>query len=81
MLKRIVAITFVALLSLALAGTSIADTKKKAPPPPPGGQGGQNDPTQQYQQILNSLTQNPSRSTVPKASGTTSRGTVGAKIK
>jgi hypothetical protein len=28
MLKRIIAITFVALLSLALAGTSIAETKK-----------------------------------------------------
>ena len=29
MLKRIVAITFVALLSLALAGQSIAETEKK----------------------------------------------------
>jgi hypothetical protein len=79
MLKRIVAITFVALLSLALAGTSIADTKK----PPPSQDKKQADQIKAFEQTLQSLesSQGPKQGTGPKASGTISRGTVGAKIK
>ena len=75
MLYRIVAITLVALLSLALAGQSIAETKK--PPPPPKPTQGQNDPHQQFQQLLDSLSQGksaPKPDAGPKGvpSGTTS---------
>ena len=76
MLTRIGAITFVALFSLALAGTSIADTKK----PPPQSQGGQNDPATMFQEVLKQLMLR-QQGTGPKGSGTTSRGTVGAKNK
>jgi hypothetical protein len=80
MLKRIVAITFVALFSLALAGTSIADTKK---PPPCDARCAEDkkqaDQIKAFEQTLQSL---PKQGTGPnKASGTISRGTVGAKIK
>jgi hypothetical protein len=79
MLKRIVAITFVALLSLALAGTSIADTKK----PPP-----ENKEQLKALETFNKALQKAGeprtgqqQGTGLKPSGTTSPGTVGRKIK
>ena len=86
MLKRIVVIQFVALLSLALAGTSIAETTQHTHPTTGTKQtttGGQNDPQQQFQQILNDLTKgqtrtNPQPSTGPKGAPASS-GAAGRK--
>ena len=82
MLKRIVVIQFVALLSLALAGTSIAETTQHTHPTTGTKQtttGGQNDPAQQFQQILQQSTQgqarpNPKPGTGPKGAGSTGLG-------
>jgi hypothetical protein len=71
-LKRIVVIQFVALLSLALAGTSIADTKKNK----------QGDAIKQFQQVLDELPRsNPKQGAGPTGvpSGTTSRGAAGRR--
>ena len=78
MLKRTVAITFVALLSLALAGTSIAEAKKSKE------NQGQMDAMKTFQKSLQGASQvktGPQQGTGPKGtpSGTTSRGTVGRK--
>jgi hypothetical protein len=82
MLKRIVAITFVALFSLALPGTSIADDKKK--PPPCDARCVQDkkqaDQIKAFEQLLQSLDSR-QQGTGPKASGTNSRGTVGRNVK
>lgn len=57
MLKRIVVITFVALLSLGLAGTSIAETKRHSHPATVStNQSGMSDPNQQWQQIMQQAT-------------------------
>ena len=76
-LKRIVAVIFVALLSLALEGKSVAEPKK---PPTTG----QNDAHQQYQQMLDQLSQgrtNPKQGGGPKGAPPASGGAAGRKIK
>jgi hypothetical protein len=75
MLKRIVVIQFVALLSLALAGTSIADTKK---PPPCDAKCAEDkkqaDAIKGFQQVLDELPRSkpstgPAGSTPPQTKG------------
>jgi hypothetical protein len=83
MLKCIVAITFVALFSLALPGTSIAEDAKK--PPPCDAQCVENkkkaDQLKGFEQTLQSLDQRRQQGTGLKPSGTNSRGTVGRNVK
>jgi hypothetical protein len=78
MLKRIVVIQFVALLSLALAGTSIADTKK---PPPCDAKCAEDkkqaDQIKGFQQVLESL--HPQPTTGPKGAGSTPPQTKGRR--
>ena len=78
MLKRIVVIQFVALLSLALAGTSIAETTQHTHPTTGTQQtttgGGQNDPAQMFQQILQQLTQGQARPTPKPGTGPNGAG-------
>jgi hypothetical protein len=76
MLKRIVAITFVALLSLALAGTSIAEAKKVKE------NQGQAQAAKTFQNALGGPSTPrtyPQQGTGPKGSGTTGRGASGRK--
>jgi hypothetical protein len=81
MLKRIVVIQFVALLSLALAGTSIAETTQHTHPTTGTQQtttgGGQNDPAQMFQQILQQLTQGQARPTPKPGTGPNGAGSTG----
>jgi hypothetical protein len=87
MLKRIVVIQFAALLSLALAGTSIAETTQHTHPNSGTKQttgGGKNDPQQQFQQVLQDLTKgqartNPQPSTGAKGALPASPGAAGRK--
>ena len=81
MLKRIVVIQFVALLSLALAGTSIAETTQHTHPTTGTQQtttgGVQNDPAQMFQQILQQLTQGQARPTPKPGTGPNGAGSTG----
>ena len=80
MLKRIVVIQFVAMLSLALAGTSIAETTQHTHPTTGTQQtttGGQNDPAQMFQQILQQLTQGQARPNLKPGTGPNGAGSTG----